>query len=82
MNDDEEHVASGVSVSLTLLLIAGLSEQRPTRSVTRYGPTAPAQIRRQYDDGSLGEHDTVDSETYIVDLPTYNTDSEQLRPAG
>lgn len=81
--DDGEYVASVVSgISLTLLATAGLSEQRPDEIRHAIRANAPAQIRRQYDDGTLSNQDTVDTETYIVDLTSYNTDSEQLRHAG
>lgn len=81
--DDGEHVASVVSgISLTLLATAGLSEQRPDEIRDAIRANAPAQIRRHYDDGTLSGQDTVDTETYIVDLTSYNTDSDQLRASG
>lgn len=81
--DDGELVAAVVSgISLTLLTTAGLSEERPDEIRDAIRANAPGEIRRQYDDGTLSGQDTVDAETYIVDLTSYNTDSEQLRPSG
>lgn len=81
--DGNEQIASVVSgISYLLLATADLSEQRPGEVLDAIRANAPTEIERLYRNGSLREQGTVDGDTYIVDLTTYNTDSGQLRRDG